>query len=352
VIEIDGPTWAARNSHWQLKPVPQDRRPAKRKKTEMPLILCGHGVSLRIDRGTLFIQNGFTHYPQEREEFRFFRGDLNRPSRIIMLDGSGSLSFDVVSWLAEQNVPLIRIDWRGDAVSVIGGSGVAFDSNRIRWQIETRADPVRRLEFSCGLIAEKIRNSITTLKTTLPDTPARANALWKAEAAIDRLQSGAVRSVAEVLLIEARAASAYFTAWRGLPLRWPSRAAYPIPDAWRVAGARSAVRASRYVTNRHATHPVNAMLNYAYAALRSQVQMEAVAEGYDPRWGIMHADREGVEALVFDLMEPRRPMVDAKVLNFVARNKVAAGDFLIREDGVCRLAPQLARRVCEAIGAV
>jgi CRISPR-associated endonuclease Cas1 len=268
-----------------------------------------------------------------------------------MLDGSGSLSFDVISWLAEQNLPLVRIDWQGNAVSVIGGSGAPFDSGRIQWQIETRADPVRRLEFSCGLIADKIRNSITTLRTALPDAPARANALWKAEAAIDRLGCGAVRSVGEVLLIEARAASAYFTAWRGLPLRWPSKARCPIPDAWRVAGARSAVRASRYVTNRHATHPVNAMLNYAYAALCSQVQMEAVAEGYDPRRGIMHADREGVEALVFDLMEPRRPVVDAKVLNFVAHNKIAAGDFLIREDGVCRLAPQLARRVCEAVTA-
>ena len=33
---------------------------------------------------------------------RFFRGDLSLPSRIILLDGSGTISFDVLSWLAEQ----------------------------------------------------------------------------------------------------------------------------------------------------------------------------------------------------------------------------------------------------------
>ncbi len=54
----------------------------------------------------------FTHYPQARETFLFFRGDIDLPERIIVLDGSGSISFDVLSWLAEQKVSLIRIDWR------------------------------------------------------------------------------------------------------------------------------------------------------------------------------------------------------------------------------------------------
>jgi len=60
------------------------------------LILCGHGVSLRVEGGTLLIKNGFTHYPQQREEYRYFQGDLDRPARIIVLDGSGSISFDVL----------------------------------------------------------------------------------------------------------------------------------------------------------------------------------------------------------------------------------------------------------------
>jgi CRISP-associated protein Cas1 len=39
------------------------------------LILCGHGVSLNVDGGTLLIRNGLTHYPQRRDEFRFFKGE-------------------------------------------------------------------------------------------------------------------------------------------------------------------------------------------------------------------------------------------------------------------------------------
>jgi CRISP-associated protein Cas1 len=32
-----------------------------------PLILSGHGISLRIEGGALTIRNGFTHYPQKQE---------------------------------------------------------------------------------------------------------------------------------------------------------------------------------------------------------------------------------------------------------------------------------------------
>jgi hypothetical protein len=48
-------------------------------------------------------------------------------------------------------------------------------------------------------------------------------------------------------------------------------------------------------------------------------------------------------------MEPERPRIDAALLAFVAENTFSAGDFTIRADGVCRLSPQLARRVCDMV---
>ena len=64
----------------------------------------------------------------------------------------------------------------------------------------------------------------------------------------------------------------------------------------------------------------------------------------------MHESRSDSAALVLDLMELRRPMVDAAVLKFIAAERFAAADFVVRTDGVCRLAPQLARRLCGAVG--
>ena len=83
-------------------------------------------MNLRVDHGALVVRNGFTHYPQRAEEHRFFRGDRHLPSRIIVVDGSGMVSFDVLWWLSEQNVPLIRINWRGEVTTVLG-AGTAID---------------------------------------------------------------------------------------------------------------------------------------------------------------------------------------------------------------------------------
>jgi CRISPR/Cas system-associated endonuclease Cas1 len=65
----------------------------------------------------------------------------------------------------------------------------------------------------------------------------------------------------------------------------------------------------------------------------------------------MHHERDDADAFafVFDMMEPGRPVIDAAVLRFVLRTALSGADFPIRSDGVCRLAPQLARRICKLV---
>jgi CRISP-associated protein Cas1 len=112
---LDDLQWCARSDLWNCRNVKAASVRAKRERPRRPLILSGHGVSLRVEGGSLAIRNGFTHYPQQQETYRFFKGELSIPERIIILDGSGSVSFDVLSWLAEQDVSLVRIDWRGES---------------------------------------------------------------------------------------------------------------------------------------------------------------------------------------------------------------------------------------------
>ena len=98
-------------------------------------------------------------------------------------------------------------------------------------------------------------------------------------------------------------------------------------------------------SNRHATHPVNAMLNYAYGVLESQVRIATVAAGLDAALGHLHACHPGRVALVYDLMEPLRPLVDRLLVAFIQKTTFTYGDFLHANDGACRLHPQLARYV-------
>jgi CRISP-associated protein Cas1 len=151
-----------------------------------------------------------------------------------------------------------------------------------------------------------------------------------------------------LLLAEAQAAYAYFAAWQMLPLRWKGTGRKPIPPKWRHVVARPSMVSGR---NRHATHPVNAILNYAYAVLESQVRIAAVAQGLDPTIGYLHASRPGRISMVYDLMEPLRPQVDRLVLGFLSSHTFSSTDFLLETNGVCRLHPQLARGVARlAVG--
>lgn len=337
--------WATRNEHWisELANSTMPRR--RRERQKEPLILCGHGVSLRVDGGTLLVRNGLTHYPQQREEFRFFKGEPAIPPRIIMLDGSGCISFDVLDWLAEQGVTLVRINWQGEVVSVIGGSGFAADRDKVRWQTETRADPARRMQFATRLIAEKLAGSIETLEAVIPGSRSRDAAIDLLSRVREELLARTPHELSDLLGIEGRAAAAYFKAWEGMPLRWKRSVHRPIPDSWHAIGPRASVRAGK-AKNRRAAQPLNAMLNYAYAVLQAQMQIEAVSEGYDPTLGVMHTSFDGSPALVLDLMEPRRPKVDAAVLRFALSEAFRPVDFVIRSDGTVRLIPQLAKRMC------
>lgn len=114
VFRIDDPErfeddleWAERSAYWQQQAQWSPRHPHQKRRHRNPLVLGGHGVRLRIDRGSLFVQNGFTHYPQRREEWRFFPGHPDLPSRIVVVDADGSVTFDVLAWLSTQRIPLI-----------------------------------------------------------------------------------------------------------------------------------------------------------------------------------------------------------------------------------------------------
>jgi CRISP-associated protein Cas1 len=334
--------WLARGSYWSKEFALNSREPAKRQQADA-LILCGHGVSLKVDANTLLIRNGFTHYPQKQETYRFFKGDAALPTRIIVLDGSGSITFDVLSWLAEQNIPLIRINSTGAVVTAISGYGYAANPHRLAWQVETVTDNRQRMEFCNQLIAQKIEGCILTLEKSIRRSEAWEKAMERAYADLSRIELHPPKTVNELRTLEANSAATYFRAWREIPLKWQNSARHPIPEDWKFIGSRT----SRFnlAGNRNASHPVNAILNYAYAILQSQLQIQAVSEGYDPTLGIMHFQRPGSPAFIFDLMEPERPKIDRTIIEFLKAEKLHPIDFTTRRDGVVRLNPGLARRI-------
>lgn len=341
--------WAKRCDFWLQSVGTEKPKRRLRQRNPTPLILNGHGVSLRIVNGALVIRDGFTHYPQEQAQYRFFPRDLDLPTRILLLDGSGILSFDVLSWLAEQGVALARIKANGEIATVASGAGYAADRQKIEWQQATRADDAKRLAFAADLIRRKIISTIPTLEVHIPPSKSRDMALAKADVGIDRLTCETFTDINTIFAIEGECASAYFRSWHGLPVHWKGIQRKPVPQEWHAYNWRSSRATGVKPENRNASHPVNAMLNYAYAVKLAQLQIAAIADGYDPTLGIMHNSNKGSPAWVLDMIELERATVDAAVLQFVRDQTFVAADFIIRKDGVCRLSPQLARIITNLI---
>jgi CRISPR-associated endonuclease Cas1 len=327
----------------------QVRPRKKRERNSNPLILCGHGVSLRVEQGALIIRDGFTHYPQMRAAHRYFPGSRDIPTRILLLDGSGTLSFDVLSWLGEQSVALARVKWTGEVASVASGTGFASDPEKVRWQHETRGNEVKRIAFAAELIGLKLVHAIDTLERRLPDTRMREVAIGKCRTVIDRLSQETFAEVNDIRAIEGECAARYFDAWQTVEMTWTGTERRPIPDDWRRFTIRSSLANGIKAQNRAASHPINAMLNYAYAVKLAQMQLQAIADGYDPTIGVMHHGRRGKPAFALDLIEPERPKVDALLLAFIQSRSFSGADFAIRPDGVCRLSPQLARAIATLV---
>jgi CRISPR-associated endonuclease Cas1 len=343
----DDTTWAERCQYWANPTVTKKGPGSPPRRTHKPLILTGHGLGLRIEQGTLRVHDGFTHYPQVRAIHRFFPGDRNMPSRIVIVDGNGNVTLDALGWLTEQNVPLIRIDWRGNVTTVIG-SNAGLDHRLVRAQLAAQGDKTTALKLATSLIVAKLTNSVETLRTLPPSTRTEKAIAIQLDT-VKGLKRSAQISIPMLLGAEGKSAVAYFGAWQGLPLCWKGTGRKPIPNDWLTFAARTSLQSTK-PQNRNASHPVNAMLNYAYAVLESRVRSVIVAHGYDPTIGYLHTYSKNRAAFVFDLMEPMRPKVDMAILAFVQSQKFERTDFTIRSDGVCRLNPSLAKhivRVCD-----
>jgi CRISPR-associated protein Cas1 len=347
-FQTDDFNWRDRSHYW-LNYSPVIRGTPKKYKYREPLILCGHGAKIRVDHDTLLVRDGFTHYPQAAREIRFFPGDPNIPDRIIILDGSGGISFDALNWMADQEINFVRIDFRGRVNFVCGYSGQAPKPAVVRWQLEILGTETAR-KIQRQLVERKLLASIETLQLIFSNFPTTEMAVKQIRREIDKVKrlpgSAAYRTI---LGLEGLAAAAYFKAWHQTPLKWKNLGRRPIPPYWKEIGPRNMTWKK---DGANARHPIHAMLNYGYAMLISKIAIELATKGFDLSIGIAHSGRRNPRALVYDFMEPLRPVVDRRILQFALAHTFAPGDFTINRWGGCRLNPQLARAVGQIVAGI
>jgi CRISPR-associated protein Cas1 len=174
------------------------------------------------------------------------------------------------------------------------------------------ADPIR-------VAREIVRAKIEAeLNASIPDAEARKREFDEWD-----IKLNPARSVAEIMIAESRAAASYWRTFRDVGLR--ERKNGNLPRSWLRFAQRN--KGAAFLGNQHASHPINAMLNYAYIVEAGRLAKALAAQGLALPIGYLHSDKKGRNSLVWDAIEPLRLSIDAKVFGFVEAYEFARRDF-------------------------
>ncbi len=298
------------------------------------LTLSGNNASIRLDGGALVVSDGPSPVapdhrgpaPPTAERMathRFRRADCPI-NRIVVTRPDGFITFAAIKWLHGVGVGLVQLDWdgtvllasapagadqpalrRAQALATGNGVGHAITQEILRAKLNGQAAVARLL--GSGEIAELIIN----LAEQLDD-------------AADAVQ---------LLGIEAAAAAAYWSLWVDVPLRFVRRE--QAPRHWQSFGRRNSPLGRK--NTRNAVTPANAVLNYLYGVLASEMTIALTGVGLDAGLGIFHTDAARRSSLTYDAMEAVRPRVDSWLAAWLADASFSKRDFYEESDGTIRI---------------
>lgn len=296
------------------------------------LTLYGFGIRVSMQSGHLCIEDGIG---PERRSFRLPRvGHGLR--RLVVIGNDGLVSLAALRWLADQDATFVMLERDGQVLMTTGP--VRPSDARLRRAQALAEGSGAALCIARELISRKLAGQERVVRDKLLD-PKSADDIAQLRTKAERAET-----VDAVRWLESQGASIYWSVWRDLPITFPKNDLCRVPDHWRAFDTRG----SRLTgSQRLATNPVNATLNYLYAVLESEARLAAAALGLDPGLGLIHNDAPARDSLACDLMEPVRPKVDAWALDWITREPLKREWFFEQRDGNCRLQAPFAVKMSE-----
>ncbi len=294
--------------------------------------LFGYGINIRVERGHLLVEDGIG---PERRHFRLPRvGHGLR--RLILIGNDGLVSLAALRWLADQGAAFVMLERDGKVLTTTGP--VRPSDARLRRAQALADHSGAALCIARELISRKLAGQERVVRDKLLD-PKTAEKIVQFKAEVERAETmDAVRS------LESKGAAMYWSVWRDLPICFPKNDLCRVPNHWRTFDTRKSLLTG---SQRLATNPVNAILNYLYAVLESEARLAAATLGLDPGLGFIHNDAPARDSLACDLMEPVRPDVDAWALDWITREPLKREWFFEQRDGNCRLMAPFAERLAQ-----
>jgi CRISP-associated protein Cas1 len=303
-----------------------------------PLLIQGFGTTINVDKRRLIIKN-----PHTKETWEFYPHQIDYDT--IIIDGhTGNISFEAMRWITKHGIHLTLLNWDGNLLGTWTPKETNMGKVRVK-QYEKYLDNKTRLIIAEEMVREKVEKSLQLLlelSRFYPelDTDYIKSAFTTAQdnyQATTKKQPSNNSNLNQLLLYEGSISMIY---WDQLAKIFNTL--YP---QFNYKNRKN----KSYSWNMNASDEINALLNYGYAVLESQIRKYINAVGLDPAVGFLHELAPSKTPLVYDLQELYRWLVDLSIIELLEGKKLKKSDFLTTENYHIRLKESTAKELIERI---
>jgi len=242
----------------------------------------------------------------------------------------------------KHNIQLTLLNWNGNLLAVTLPESAISGKLRIK-QYQKYLDEKTRYEIAEKFVFSKIDSSVNLLKELANFYDIDLRKVEKSVQKEIQTYQNAIKTettpyFSTLLVLEGRIAMFYFENLAKIFAKLAPE--FNFETRW--------VKENR--KNYNAVDEINALLNYGYAILESEIKKMINSIGLDPQVGFLHEVLPSKNPLVYDFQELFRWLVDLSVIQLLeSEPKLKKNDFILTENYHIRLRETTAKRLIQKI---
>ncbi len=305
-----------------------------------PLLITGFGTSINVDKRKLIITNKLNDTRLE-----FYPHKINHDG--IIIDGhTGNITFEAMRWLSKHNINLTLLNWNGQLLANVLPEQPKSGKLRVK-QYQKYLDNQNRFEIALKIVQTKVEHSLNLLEQLSRfyesvdfvkiQKSAEKEDLFLLDIMKNSEKQDISKSIKQLMTYEGRIA--------GICLENLTTIFNQLNPEFNFTGRKNKTNSRNY----NASDEINALLNYGYAILESEVRKAINGIGLDYSIGFLHEINQSRTPLVYDVQELFRWLIDVSVIQLLEEKRIKKSDFIITENYHTRLGEDVAKMLIEKI---
>ncbi|MCH9657473.1 CRISPR-associated endonuclease Cas1 [archaeon] len=305
-----------------------------------PLLITGFGTSINVDKRKLIITNRLKDTRME-----FYPHKINHDG--IIIDGhTGNITFEAMRWISKHNINLTLLNWNGQLLANVMPEQPKSGKLRVK-QYQKYLDSTERFEIALKIVQTKVEHSLNLLEELSRfyesvDFVKIRKLVEKEDLFLLGIMKNSEnqdisKSIKQLMTYEGRIAGIYL---ENLTVIFNQ-----LSPEFHFTGRKNKTNSRNY----NASDEINALLNYGYAILESEIRKAINAIGLDYSIGFLHEINQSRTPLVYDIQELFRWLIDVSVIQLLEEKGIKKSDFIITENYHTRLGENVAKLLIEKI---